>query len=158
MQKKDAVTLKELLSKKFNIPNYQRTYEWNKENVYTLLNDINNNFVKNEPINLGTIIIYNNEEQYDLVDGQQRLITLSLLLKSLNYNKLNLLDNRIVCAFNTEKLIVNNFRAIDEFITGLKEGGSLNQKYKKKRKRLLFRTREIIQSLELLKKEYENET
>ena len=129
MQKKDVINLEKLLYKEFNIPNYQRTYEWNKENVYTLLNDINNNFVKNEPINLGSIIIYNNEGQYDLVDGQQRLITLSLLLKSLNYdNKLKLLDNKIVCASNTEKIIINNYKAINKFITDLKEADNLDTK------------------------------
>ena len=127
MQKKDIISLEKLLNKEFNIPSYQRTYEWNKEIVYTLLNDINNNFIKNEPINLGSIIIYKNEDKYDLVDGQQRLITLSLLLKFLNYNnKLKLLDNKIICASNTEQIIVNNYKAIEEFITSLTEAENLD--------------------------------
>ncbi len=79
MHKKDVISLGKLLYEEFNIPNYQRTYEWSKENVYTLLNDINDNYVKNEPINLGSIIIYNNEGKYDLVDGQQRITTLYLI-------------------------------------------------------------------------------
>ena len=111
-------SLKELLNEEYNIPNYQRTYEWNRENVYTLLNDINNNFAKNEPINLGTIIVYNNEGKYDLVDGQQRLITLSLLLKALEYDKkLKLLDNEIVCTSNTKKLVVDNYKVdLDKYL------------------------------------------
>ncbi len=71
---------------KLKIPEYQRIYCWEEKHVFRLLEDINLRI--DAPYHLGTIILHkkpNNE--YDIVDGQQRLVTLTLLLL--------LLDNKI---------------------------------------------------------------
>ncbi|WP_296315179.1 DUF262 domain-containing protein [Winogradskyella sp. UBA3174] len=70
-------------NKNLNIPDYQRPYKWNEVNVQQLIEDIilHQNI---EEYRLGTIVLHeykdaNNNEVLDIVDGQQRLITLSLI-------------------------------------------------------------------------------
>lgn len=93
----EVITFKELLGKKFNIPSYQRGYRWEKENVEALLNDIQE-FAKKDKGKyefycLQPVVVKKNvalsikegSEVYDLLDGQQRLTTLWLILKSTNF-------------------------------------------------------------------------
>ena len=122
MKENRVMDLFSLLNKKLRIPNYQRPYEWEKKNVYILLDDIYKSFSKNERINLGTIILYKKDNDYEIVDGQQRLITLSLLIKVLdiNYN-INLLDEKILCISSSEERIYDNYNSIIEFVTGLEK-------------------------------------
>ena len=68
------------------VPNYQRPYKWTAKNVIQLLDDIIE--AKNcnkETYRVGTLILhYDNEKTvYNIVDGQQRTITFSLLLNLL---------------------------------------------------------------------------
>lgn len=124
MSKDRTISLINLLNKKLKIPNYQRPYEWNKSNVYILLEDIIKKYKENSDINLGTIILYNlkNTDNYEIVDGQQRIITLSLLLKSLNPNiNIKLLDEKILCISNAEEKILNNYYSIHNFINKLEK-------------------------------------
>lgn len=76
--------------KKLNIPHYQRPYRWNYKTANVLLNDIIEAKDKNiEKYRLGTVILHkDNEEQYNIVDGQQRLTTLSILMYCID-EKLN---------------------------------------------------------------------
>lgn len=85
-------SLENLFKNIFNIPVYQRPYSWNTENVKTLLKDIidcYNSNDKDEGYYTGNIILYDNnikKEQiavYDVVDGQQRITTFSLMLLAL---------------------------------------------------------------------------
>ena len=76
----------------FRVPEYQRTYDWNEDNIKRLLEDCLNGFYNLSRSNnesytfLGTLILVNenSESSFDgtslsVVDGQQRLITLILL-------------------------------------------------------------------------------
>ena len=82
----------------YNIPAYQRGYKWNEEDVEALLNDINNFQVdkndKNKFYCLQNITIKkqkdntNEDNIYEVIDGQQRLTTLSILLSYLGETKL----------------------------------------------------------------------
>lgn len=69
------------------IPNYQRPYKWSPKNVIQLLDDII--YARNEnkeSYRVGTLILHYdaNKAVYNIVDGQQRTITFSLLLKALD--------------------------------------------------------------------------
>ncbi|HEB9308064.1 TPA: DUF262 domain-containing protein [Campylobacter coli] len=68
-----------------NIPDYQRPYTWEKEHVKILLKDISEQANKNnQKYLLGSLILHkNNENKFNIVDGQQRLTTLALILKVL---------------------------------------------------------------------------
>lgn len=71
----------------FTIPLYQREYSWNEKQWKELFNDLVHSFKKSD-MNTdywGNIIVYKNNEknEYELVDGQQRLLTILLLIASL---------------------------------------------------------------------------
>ena len=64
----------------FRIPSYQRGYRWDENQVKALLNDIQESDGK--PYCLQPIVVRKNEkEEYELIDGQQRLTTLFIIYK-----------------------------------------------------------------------------
>ena len=74
---------------KLNIPEYQRPYKWTARNAIQLLDDITEAKNENKEVyRVGTLILHkdkdeNGNERYNIVDGQQRTITFSLLLYAL---------------------------------------------------------------------------
>ena len=74
----------ELLGRNLRIPPYQRPYRWRPETAQALLDDIWLAFTEGAGAEcvLGSMILYRaaDGDHYDVVDGQQRLITLSVLL------------------------------------------------------------------------------
>lgn len=68
-------------NKKYVVPSYQRPYSWDKSNTEQLIEDIYNSFCQeNEEYFIGTLIcIHKGDYTYEIVDGQQRLTTLSLI-------------------------------------------------------------------------------
>lgn len=90
MKLAEIKSINELLNKKIIIPDYQRPYKWSIQNVEDLLSDICNAINDAElyrnafKYRIGTIILHQNKgNQYDIVDGQQRIISLVLLKKYL---------------------------------------------------------------------------
>ncbi|HEC1746251.1 TPA: DUF262 domain-containing protein [Campylobacter lari] len=74
----------------FEIPPYQRLYEWNKEQIQTLLNDIKtkfdeNNNEENKEYFIGNVVVSQKDDKYLLIDGQQRLTTLFFIGFYLSY-------------------------------------------------------------------------
>jgi len=68
----------------FIIPHYQRGFRW-KEEVSLLLNDIDE-VEDGKDYSLQPIVLKNiGEEQYELIDGQQRLTTIYLLLRYIKH-------------------------------------------------------------------------
>lgn len=66
----------------FNIPIYQRLYVWDNEIVKVFLTDLKNAFLEDDQKDyfIGSIVYVKNEENsYDLIDGQQRNTTLWLI-------------------------------------------------------------------------------
>ena len=84
-------SLEMLLSENINIPNYQRGYCWEENQIKPFLESLW--FADStKTYHLGTIIvhIHGSDEQnlvWDVVDGQQRLITLSILKYWLNQTR-----------------------------------------------------------------------
>jgi hypothetical protein len=74
----------ELLDRNLRIPPYQRPYRWRTETAQALLDDIWLAFAQDQGSEcaLGSVILYRPavDGHYDIVDGQQRLLTLRLLL------------------------------------------------------------------------------
>lgn len=71
----------------FNIPKYQRTYAWKDENLEYFLEDLLNQRGEKSYF-LGTLLFHqkNNRGEYeviDVVDGQQRLTTIMIFMKSI---------------------------------------------------------------------------
>lgn len=67
----------------FHIPGYQRGYRWTKREVRRLLDDIYESGSDNPASQycLQPIVVKNLGEEYELIDGQQRLTTLFLIYK-----------------------------------------------------------------------------
>ncbi len=65
------------------IPVYQRNYSWKDEQIETLFDDI-----KNEDIGyyVGNLLINTDASSNNIIDGQQRLTTLSLMLLAIHEN------------------------------------------------------------------------
>lgn len=76
------ISIGELFRIKLNLPSYQRPYRWKKKNIEFLWNDINKD--SEIPYDFGIIVLLKNNDHYDIVDGQQRIVTLSLMLRSLS--------------------------------------------------------------------------
>lgn len=70
---------------KLVIPDYQRKYCWEEKQVYQLWQDILH-LEKSKVYHLGSIILHEKNGEWDVVDGQQRLITLSLIIDALSKN------------------------------------------------------------------------
>ena len=84
---KDIISVRQLLTQPgLSIPIYQRPYKWSQENLNALLVDLRVYRAKSA-YRLGTVVFHqhsdNGNEQLDIVDGQQRTITLLLLVKAL---------------------------------------------------------------------------
>jgi len=82
-----------LQSQSFSIDEYQREYKWEKENIDELLTDLHDKFVSSYQVGhetkqvanyedyfLGSIIVSKRNGKSYLVDGQQRVTSLTLLL------------------------------------------------------------------------------
>lgn len=89
--------LSSVLGLSLSIPEYQRIYCWEEDNVLSCLDDIFAHSEKTEDYSyrLGTIILHHISNRYDIIDGQQRLITLSLLLNELGVIA-NLLNESVI--------------------------------------------------------------
>jgi len=106
------------------IPNYQRPYKWTAKNVIQLLDDIidarNNN---KEIYRVGTLILHEEAEghtKYNIVDGQQRTITFSLLLKAMQEN-VRFLDQSLSENVHNVRNISSNFRTLERRIGNIEE-------------------------------------
>lgn len=74
-------------NKKYLIPAYQRPYSWSKDNAEQLIDDIYQSYACEEKeYFIGSMICLNQgNNSYEVVDGQQRLTTLSLILAQLKF-------------------------------------------------------------------------
>ena len=94
-QKDKAVirSVDELLEQNLVIPSYQRPYKWTGKNITELILDIQKSIedgkkYSNFKYRVGTVILYrgSDTEPYEVVDGQQRLISFLLLKLCLDPN------------------------------------------------------------------------
>lgn len=77
-------------SGKYVVPLYQRNYAWRKNEIEQLLQDIYEAFKKNPTGNyfIGSLVVLKRQNgDYEVIDGQQRLTTLSLITKIFGISK-----------------------------------------------------------------------
>ena len=113
------VTIKDLIELKLAIPEYQRPYSWSVSSTNTLFMDIYEAYKEGlSEYRLGSVILHKSNEVYNIVDGQQRITTLSILLYCLGYGELGLLNER----YNSfsENVIINNFQILKKKVSELK--------------------------------------
>lgn len=74
-----------LKTRRFRVPAYQRSYAWEAEHVEALLADISDAIkAKEKEYFLGSVVVTGPvERRFEVVDGQQRLTTISLLISAI---------------------------------------------------------------------------
>ena len=78
--------LYELVNKfSFSIPPFQRFYAWTPELVRGLFEDVMEGIVNRKPIFLGLVFLKGKEhaQRFEIIDGQQRIVTFLVLLRAL---------------------------------------------------------------------------
>ena len=108
--------------KNLTIPNYQRPYKWSVKSVGALLDDIElaihqADKYKSFKYRIGTIILHNDEDDstLNIVDGQQRIITLALICKVLDHSIKPPILNAKITSKTAEENIQRNYLAIKAF-------------------------------------------
>jgi len=104
------------------IPNYQRPYKWTAKHVIQLLDDIiEAKNANKETYRVGTLILHQeNGITYNIVDGQQRTITFSLLLKAFKTNPdIRFLEQLLADNQYNTRNVPNNFRTLETRIDNI---------------------------------------
>lgn len=119
-----------------NIPIYQRPYKWTARNAIQLLDDIIEAMNSNkEKYRVGTLILHQQKgDRYDIVDGQQRTITFSLLLTALGEKNISFLQQSVYNNEHNCRNIPNNYQALCRRIG--KKSEDKNDEHKKEKERL----------------------
>lgn len=120
----EIVNIGKLLEANLTIPGYQRPYRWSTESAVTLVNDSYSAFINNlSEYRIGSVVLHREKDakngfKLNIVDGQQRLTTISImffvfgeLVKDKGYEKMSkLLDNEY--SELSYEAIVNNLDII----------------------------------------------
>ncbi|MBG9452873.1 hypothetical protein ABE61_01915 [Lysinibacillus sphaericus] len=112
--------VKGLFEMKLALPSYQRPYSWSVRSTSTLFLDTYNAYQEGtQEYRIGSVILHKENEKYNVVDGQQRLTTLSILLYCLGYEAQGLLREKYNQLSND--VIVTNFKILSQRISELTE-------------------------------------
>ena len=116
----------------FQIPVYQRNYDWSESNCMRLLYDIDRILETNVKHFLGSIVFMSSEDTsfslpiYTIIDGQQRLTTMMILLKALADVSKD--QERPICD-EIQNLLLRNQYCDEEFKIKLKPIQSDNDQF-----------------------------
>ena len=110
----ELITIADLIGKgSFRIPGYQRGYRWTQDEVEKLLNDIyefsTDKTDSSEYYCLQPIVVKIKEDEYRIVDGQQRITTISLILDFIS-EKLSQNESKITINYE----VTDKAKALDE--------------------------------------------
>ncbi len=115
----EIISVSDCLKKNINSPNYQRPYKWGVKNITDLLLDIENAISEQRvhtdfKYRIGTVILHRDGEVLNIVDGQQRLISLTLLNYYLDADFNNSIISETFSDIITLNNIHNNYQCIKE--------------------------------------------
>lgn len=125
------ITVEDLLQTNIIIPKYQRPYKWSTKNIHQLIDDILT-FKTKPAYRLGTVVYHQDKKGIlNIVDGQQRTLTLILIALAIENNetiykaakkvyssipKLDLADNLKVSNQISKRNLRDNYREIAQRI------------------------------------------
>lgn len=118
----DILPVSECLKLNLSIPEYQRPYKWSIQSIDNMLWDINNSIqqsqvFKDYKYRIGTIILHETGDVLNVVDGQQRLISLTLISKYLFDDFDNAILRTKFYNKTTQKHIHDNYTHIREWFS-----------------------------------------
>ncbi|WCL50803.1 DUF262 domain-containing protein [Leptospira sp. GIMC2001] len=93
----------------YRIPRFQRPYSWDRDNLDEFWNDVKEN--ESGDYFLGSMVVYKHDgESYNLVDGQQRLTTITILLCTIRNRFSELLQKNLASGIHNiiERADINN--------------------------------------------------
>lgn len=109
------------------IPDYQRPYKWTDKNITELILDIQKSIEEsrkyaNFKYRIGTVILHiNKNNEYEIVDGQQRILSFILLKLYLDPKfTCNLLKTKILNKI-TQKNLHDNYTTIREWFSSISD-------------------------------------
>ena len=160
MSKAEIRSVEELLGWELRIPPYQRPYKWTKKNITDLLLDIETSIreakkYKDFKYRVGTVILHTNTEEgkrtYDIVDGQQRILSFLLLSRYLKCGVSSSLSKHKFSSKVTQKNLHENDKAIREWFAfapaGMRE--DFEQAMKKHLEVVVITVNEISEAFQL---------
>ena len=158
----ELITIAELIGKgSFRIHTYQRGYRWTQDEVGKLLNDIyefsTDETNSSEYYCLQPIVVKKIKDEYRVVDGQQRITTISLILDAISKN-LEVPKITINYEVTTDNALDNHYKGgaitvIDNWISK-KEKESKEFKLNKLKENLLNSTKVIWYELDEVENEH----
>ena len=116
------ISVNELMKIELKIPEYQRPYRWSSSSTNTLFVDTFEAFKSRiDEYRLGSVILHKtmNSFEYNLVDGQQRTTTLSILLYVLGERSQKLLSENYKPS--SRDAIYNNYKLLQKRVNELSE-------------------------------------
>jgi len=138
-EKPDIRPVDSILLENLRLPPFQRPYKWDVKNVSVLLDDIEFAIKQAEEYadikykyRVGTVILYKDENnKVNIVDGQQRIVTLALICKALGAftNMMPPILEEEITSKLSEENIIRNFSVIRTYFAGKKDADK--EKYKK---------------------------
>lgn len=111
-----AISVGDLIKQELRIPHYQRPYVWEPATASQLLYDIRDALdgspdqhgEAGRPYALGAVILHSNGDQFDVVDGQQRLLTLRMILAILESERI--IESRAAAEDNPVSLVWHSLK------------------------------------------------
>ena len=77
------MSVEALLEQRLVIPQFQRPYDWEQQQVIDLIEDLRDAHRKEIPLFLGLVVVHSTADGLAVIDGQQRLTTLMLALAAM---------------------------------------------------------------------------
>jgi hypothetical protein len=106
IDKKEQINLfKNLLNHKISIPSYQRAYSWGEKQIEDFCKDLTE--VSGKDYYYGHFIIENNNDIYEIIDGQQRITTFIIFVLSAKLYLEHQVEDSL------KEFITNNFETIN---------------------------------------------
>lgn len=116
----------------YQIPDYQRPYSWDKDNLADLIDDLTNAYLNNSEENYfcGSLVLVNDENntRFDIIDGQQRTTTFTIMACVFRDLYFHELENRAKDYINNsiqDKYDVNKRKL--KFLTDIKYQNNFEQ-------------------------------
>ncbi|WP_338869425.1 DUF262 domain-containing HNH endonuclease family protein [Spirosoma sp. SC4-14] len=99
----------------YQVPVYQRNYSWKEDNWEDLWNDIVSLSEPESVHYMGSIVLQNQgEKKYTIIDGQQRLVTLSIIVFAVIKLIQELADKHIDEAANRERISLLSSKFLED--------------------------------------------
>ena len=105
--KVEIESFSDLINLPISIPDFQRSYVWTDKNLEKLISDFEESeSTQKDEYYMGTILLYQNGETYEIIDGQQRITSLTIL-----YSILEKFPEKFQLSFSSQESINNIIKA-----------------------------------------------